>query len=1006
MSRPARLTIHGLVVVVAVGCGPAAEDVEGRVTPGAHLISDGAHNGGTPGFFFRPPMVPDVRYGGTFEPGLRPEVTIDRKKPGSGDVEIIAQFTKSAGTFGATVTESVEQQQYQVDWNTGRYRVSNGVYRIHVRLENELFELGFADVMVVANARAARAVDASQFVPLINGTTLPIKFRIETEALRCVGVRCTAQDECHVAGSCDTHTWTCSNPIAPPGTPCTDGDACTQGDTCAAGVCVGGSPVTCPAPDACHLAVSCDPGTGTCPPLPPAPDGTPCPDGECAGGACVAAGCALGTCAITGAPCRFFKDCPEPLCVEDPFPCGVPCTVRCEDPCKWTLPTARFVANPEGTVTDRLTCLDWEKKTGDVGGYVVCPGGTTCEDPHDVRNVYRWSTGPPWDFDGSVATEFLAQLNGPPGFAGHTDWRLPEVFNYSAVGSSSLPPGSNPELESILSGQFPSCTTSPCIDPIFGPTDPQAAYWSSSTAYPDAEFVGCVWPKDGSSGLCRKGGGSLARAVRDRVARPAAVPVLQVSSASLSFVAVPGGPDPASQDVTVTSAATEKIARPVVMVRYFESPVGWLTATVLGTSEPYTVRVAPKVGSLDGSYAAEVAIASFGAANSPVVLLATFRVRAAGTPDSIEAASTTFQTGNAGQPADDPPAVRVRDAEGRPVAGTTVTFAVVRGGGLLVGADTLTGADGIARVTSWTLGPSGPQTVRATAPGLQGSPVTFDAVVGGGPYAVTLRLLTPPTDAQLHAFELARARAEQVIVGDLPDVPLHLTTAEMEDCGAGPAIDETVDDLLLLARIRPIDGPGGVLGRAAPCVLRADSLLPALGFLELDADDVASLEASGRLEVVALHEMLHVVGLGSLWQVVDPALLSGAGTADPIFTGLNARDAFLNYNGGVAYPGTPVPVENTGRAGTRDAHWREAGVFENELMTGWITGTTQPPSRTTAGSLLDLGYQVDLSASDPFDIATAGLRAAAEAGRVAIGDDVLRVRLRIVDAGGRVRPLP
>jgi len=46
-------------------------------------------------------------------------------------------------------------------------------------------------------------------------------------------VVCTAQDECHEAGTCDPTTGTCSNPIMAGGTKCTGG-------TCANGKCVSG----------------------------------------------------------------------------------------------------------------------------------------------------------------------------------------------------------------------------------------------------------------------------------------------------------------------------------------------------------------------------------------------------------------------------------------------------------------------------------------------------------------------------------------------------------------------------------------------------------------------------------------------------------------------------------------------------------------------------------------------------------------------------------------------
>jgi hypothetical protein len=119
-------------------------------------------------------------------------------------------------------------------------------------------------------------------------------------------------------------------------------------------------------------------------------------------------------------------------------------------------PVPRFIDNGN-TVTDRRTCLVWEKKTGTFG----TPNPS---DPHDVNNTYTWSTGSPWNFDGTASSEFLAPVNAAA-FAGYNSWRLPWVD----------------ELEGILSALYPGCTSSPCIDPIFGPTAPTPDYWTFGT---------------------------------------------------------------------------------------------------------------------------------------------------------------------------------------------------------------------------------------------------------------------------------------------------------------------------------------------------------------------------------------------------------------------------------------------------------------------------------------------------------------------------------------------
>jgi cysteine-rich repeat protein len=108
-------------------------------------------------------------------------------------------------------------------------------------------------------------------------------------------VVCTALDQCHDAGTCDTGTGVCSNPSKPDGTTCTDGDACTQTDACTGGTCTGTNPVVCTALDQCHDAGTCDTGTGTCP-TPVKPDGSACDDGDACtvGDACTAGACGGG----------------------------------------------------------------------------------------------------------------------------------------------------------------------------------------------------------------------------------------------------------------------------------------------------------------------------------------------------------------------------------------------------------------------------------------------------------------------------------------------------------------------------------------------------------------------------------------------------------------------------------------------------------------------------------------------------------------------------------------
>ena len=83
------------------------------------------------------------------------------------------------------------------------------------------------------------------------------------------------------------------------------------------------------------------------------------------------------------------------------------------------------------------------------------------------------------------------------------------------------------------------------------------------------------------------------------------------------------------------------------------------------------------------------------------------------------------QTGENGRAVDVPPAVTVRDANGNPVSGISVIFAVGAGGGTVTGGSQVTNASGVATVGSWTLGAPGTNTLTATAASLPA--VTFTA---------------------------------------------------------------------------------------------------------------------------------------------------------------------------------------------------------------------------------------------------------------------------------------
>jgi hypothetical protein len=383
-------------------------------------------------------------------------------------------------------------------------------------------------------------------------------------------------------------------------------------------------------------------------------------------------------------------------------------------------------------------------------------------------------------------------------------------------------------------------------------------------------------------------------------------------------------------------------------------------------------------------------------AEASVTGVAPVSFSATGAEGSVAVNEGDGQSGLVGFAVNVAPSVLILDPSDNPIAGETVTFTVTGGGGSVTGATQTTNAEGIAAVGKWTLGASpGTNTLEATT---AFGAVTFTAAGVTSSYDVEVRFLSSGSPSLEQAFLDAADRWEELLIGDLAAVAIDVPAGS---CGAGtPAINETIDDLLIFASIDSIDGPGNVVGQAGPCFIRTANQLPLLGRMRFDEADLANLQAGGRLGDVILHEMGHVIGFGTVWDnlslLADPA---GSGGTDPHFTGARAIEAFDRI-GGAAYSGSKVPVEATGGPGTADAHWRET-VFGNELMTGFLNLGSNPMSEVSTASLWDVGYQVNLDGSDSFSISLPLLTSAAAAA-ISLGDDILRLRIYVVDEEGRV----
>ncbi|MDE2664300.1 MAG: leucine-rich repeat protein [Gemmatimonadota bacterium] len=327
------------------------------------------------------------------------------------------------------------------------------------------------------------------------------------------------------------------------------------------------------------------------------------------------------------------------------------------------------------------------------------------------------------------------------------------------------------------------------------------------------------------------------------------------------------------------------------------------------------------------------------------------------------------------------------------------------------GVATVTAEDGVVTLTPVAAG-STTVTLTATDPPGATAELSFPVIVreaASRPFDIDLILLDEVTDSQAEAFADAVDSWTAILADtELADVPLGQDMAPgCWDITTDQRIG-TVDDIVVVASVREIDGEDGVLARAGPCVVREESRLPAVGALELDATDLARLEERGNLkdvEEVILHEIGHVLGIGTVW--VDHGLLRNPSVhntgADTHFTGPLAIAAFDERGGANYDDGEKVPVENASSPGAADSHWRES-VLGHELMTPFqAAGERDLLSLITVQSLADLGYDVKVGLAELYRIpgSTGGARATPER-RIPYGDDILRGPIRVVDRNGRV----
>jgi len=161
-----------LGVVVLFGSCKDERTVTKPAQP-SFALSEGS-NGGNQHFFCLPPIVGQPTFSGTFNAHVAPVVQICH-------LDVPSQTCVGSVFSPGDVQLNGSAQQYQVNWNTDPSTLVAGlVYRLTVLVAGQ--QLGFADVEPVTSGSQLKNLKTGEVFGLLDGRTLPLKFRIELGA--------------------------------------------------------------------------------------------------------------------------------------------------------------------------------------------------------------------------------------------------------------------------------------------------------------------------------------------------------------------------------------------------------------------------------------------------------------------------------------------------------------------------------------------------------------------------------------------------------------------------------------------------------------------------------------------------------------------------------------------------------------------------------------------------------------------------------------------------------
>lgn len=181
------------LVGILVACENSEPTLAPDNSPNSHTVQPLALQTAATNTHFRflPPLAAATGASGASDPDAAVVVDICALQANTAESacrEVIQGFTRTSPNGATQIRYEATSEQYIVNWQTDQCLTGactlppDSRYRISVRIG--AIVLGTIDVVLQAGGKEAKSSAATDAIALVNGRTLPVKFRVERDAVR------------------------------------------------------------------------------------------------------------------------------------------------------------------------------------------------------------------------------------------------------------------------------------------------------------------------------------------------------------------------------------------------------------------------------------------------------------------------------------------------------------------------------------------------------------------------------------------------------------------------------------------------------------------------------------------------------------------------------------------------------------------------------------------------------------------------------------------------------